>query len=239
MTNSDRFLNSFSEIEDYLEKYNNLRRHDSFGNLVNKASKSNSIIRQYQTDLFELKDLRNAIVHERSDGHIIAEPHESTVELIEKIEQLLKNPPGVLPTFKGKVATLTINDSLLEAVRLMEKKSYTQIPILDEELNYRNLLTTNIVVRWLGSNDNIGLTHLSQISLAEVLKYKEDNNICLFIPGDSTFYDVLGIFERYKNKKKKLESLIITRNGTANEKFLGIITNWDLPVIYDKIEYQS
>ncbi len=237
MKNSQLFLNSFSEIEDFLGRYTNTIRHDSFGNLVHKASRSNSIIRKYKNDLFELKDLRNAIVHERSDGHIIAEPHDSTVILIQKIEGLLKNPPEVLPTFKGQVLTLYIYDSLLDAVRLMEQKSYTQIPILDEESNYVDLLTTNTIVRWLGANtNNKDLSQILKVDIDEVLRYKEDSNLCLFISTKTSFLEVIEIFEEYKNKAKKLEALIITQNGSKNEDFLGIITNWDLPTIYYKME---
>ena len=57
MKNSLLFLNSFSEIESYLQRYTNTYKHESFTNLVNKASRTNSIVRQYKADLLELKDL--------------------------------------------------------------------------------------------------------------------------------------------------------------------------------------
>jgi len=235
LKNSQLFLNSFSEIEEYLERYTNTIRHDSFSNLVNKASRTNSIIREYKTDLFELKDLRNAIVHERTDGHIIAEPHNSTVELIQKIERLLKHPPGVLPTFRHKVAILKNYDTVGDAVSVMKKRSYTQIPILDKEGKYLDLLTSNTIVRWLGSSTNHN-SRLLQTSIGEVIRYKEDNNVCLFISVDYTFFDVLEIFDEYKNTAKKLEAIIITENGNSNEEFQGIITGWDLPLIYNKLD---
>ena len=72
MKNSRLFLNSFSEIENYLQRYTNTFKHESFTNLVNKASRTNSIVKQYKADLLELKDLRNAIVHERYNGQVIA-----------------------------------------------------------------------------------------------------------------------------------------------------------------------
>lgn len=228
-------MNSFSEIEEYLEKYTNTIRHDSFANLVNKASRTNSIIREYKIDLFELKDLRNAIVHERSDGHIIAEPHDGTVKLIQKIEGLLKNPPKVLPSFRGEVLTLYTYNSLQDAVHLMKKKSYTQIPILDRDNNYFDLLTSNTIVRWLGSNIKKDFL-VAQVGIDEVLKYKENNNVCLFVPADMNFIELLDIFDDYNNTAKKLEAIIITRSGSKNEQFLGIITNWDLPFIYEKLE---
>ncbi|NLM97578.1 MAG: CBS domain-containing protein [Halanaerobiaceae bacterium] len=235
MKNSQIFLNSFSEIEEYLQRYTNTIHHDSFTNLVKKASRTNSIIREFKTDLFELKDLRNAIVHERTDGHVIAEPHDSTVELIQKIERLLKKPPGVLPTFKHKVVVLYNHDTVGEAVSIMKKKSYTQIPILDEEGRYLDLLTTNTIVRWLGSSVNHN-SRLLETCIDEVLKYKESNNVCLFISADYTFFDVLEIFDEYRNTPKKLEAIIITEKGTPDEDFLGIITGWDLPLIYNKLD---
>jgi len=236
LRNSQLFLNSFSEIENYLERYTNTIKHDSFSNLVNKASHTNSIIREYKADLFELKDLRNAIVHERSDGHIIAEPHDGTVKLIQKIERLLKNPPKVLPTFRGEVFTLYSNNSIMDAVSLMKTRSYTQIPILNNNSQYIDLLTTNTVVRWLGSNIKQDLSRILQVTIDEVLKYKENNNVCLFIPANTNFLQVLEIFDEYKNTAKKLEAIIITKNGSADEDFLGIITNWDLPVIYHELD---
>ncbi|MFP4016180.1 MAG: hypothetical protein ACLFUI_04030 [Halanaerobiales bacterium] len=236
MKNSELFLNSFSEIEDFLERYTKTIRHDSFGNLVHKASRSNSVIRKYKADLFELKDLRNAIVHERSDGHVIAEPHDGTVKLIQKIAGLLKNPPRVLPTFKGDVLTLNLWDKLKDAVNLMQDKSYTQIPILDSGSNYVSLLTTNTIVRWLGSHQEQALPENMNVKIEEVLEHKEDNNVCLFIKATTSFPEVLDIFEEYKNTAKKLEAVIITENGRPTDYFLGIITNWDLPVIYHSLE---
>lgn len=236
MRNSLLFLNSFSEIENYLQRYTNTSKHESFSNLVNKASRTNSIVREYKTDLFELKDLRNAIVHERSNGHIIAEPHDKTVELIQKIEKLLKDPPKVLPTFRKKVLTLYNDNTLYDAVRLMSRKSYTQIPILDEEERYLDLLTSNTIVRWLGANVPPDSGQIQNVDIDEVLKYKESSNVCLFITAQTNFLEVLEIFDKYKNMAKKLEALIITENGRDDEEFMGIITNWDLPVIYDALD---
>lgn len=235
MNNSEMFLNSFSAIENYLERYTKTTGHDSFANLVKKASHNNSVIRQYKTDLFELKDLRNAIVHERTDGHVIAEPHDGVVKLIKKIEGLLKDPPGVIPTFKGEVVTLDIEDSLRHAVRIMKEKSFTQIPILKNN-KYFDLLTTNTVVRWIGSSAVKNISIPLNVQIEEVLKCKESNNICQFISQELNFFDVLELFDDYKNSSKKLEALIITPDGHSNEVFLGIITHRDLPTIYDALE---
>lgn len=85
MNNYERFMNAFTAIEKYLRKYKTSdKTHESFYGLVEKAKKKDAIVRQYELDLKELADLRNAITHERTDGHPIAEPYPSTVDLIEK-----------------------------------------------------------------------------------------------------------------------------------------------------------
>ena len=58
----------------------------------------------------------------------------------------------------------------------------------------------------------------------------------VFITAQTNFLEVLEIFDKYKNMAKKLEALIITENGRDDEEFMGIITNWDLPVIYDALD---
>jgi len=99
-----------------------------------------------------------------------------------------------------------------------------------------DLLTSNTIVRWLGSNVKPNSGQIDNVSIVEVLKYRESSNVCLFIPARTNFVEVLDIFDDYKNTPKKLEAIIITENGRDDEEFLGIITNWDLPVIYDALD---
>ncbi|MGI6588953.1 MAG: hypothetical protein ACOX2N_09395 [Peptococcia bacterium] len=62
-----------------------------FGQLVKKSEKIEKSVRTYADDLIEFADLRNAIVHKRSDGvHPIAEPHLNTVVYIKlKVPQII------------------------------------------------------------------------------------------------------------------------------------------------------
>ena len=80
MKNSERFLNAFSKIEKYIRKLIAGDRRATFYALVDDASKKNSAVNTYRTDLKEFADLRNAIVHERTDGHVSAEPRDDTVQ---------------------------------------------------------------------------------------------------------------------------------------------------------------
>ncbi len=72
--NSDQFLDAFSRIEKLLRRMVDGRRVDSFTFLVREAAKRSATVRRVEQDLLEYADLRNAIVHERGGGFVIAEP---------------------------------------------------------------------------------------------------------------------------------------------------------------------
>jgi len=151
LLNSDRFLNAFNSIERSLRKFTKKEKGERFYTLVDVASKSYPIVRHFSNDLKEFADLRNAIVHERTDGHVLAEPNNQAVEMIEHIASLLSNPPKVIPLFKCKVYALSVGDPIAKAVKAMSERSFSQMPVYDGAA-FVGLLTANTVARWLGAS---------------------------------------------------------------------------------------
>jgi hypothetical protein len=101
MKNSDRFINSYNQIDAYLRKEGNFDSDTSFTYKV-KSSK-NSAVNRFKDDLISYGQLRNVIVHTpKLDARdiAIAEPHEVTVSKIEKICQDIVNPKKVLLFFQ-------------------------------------------------------------------------------------------------------------------------------------------
>ena len=87
MNNSERFISAFNKIEKYLDDVIKAGdRFTSFSSSVKRAAEKNIIVRRYKDDLLEISELRNAIVHERTDPeYLIAEPHDSVIELLELV----------------------------------------------------------------------------------------------------------------------------------------------------------
>jgi hypothetical protein len=94
MLNSDRFLNAFNSIERYLREFAKQGKETRFYALVDLASNSNPAVRRFKDDLKEFADLRNAIVHERTDGHVLAEPNDKAVNEIAAIPNLKAQSGG-------------------------------------------------------------------------------------------------------------------------------------------------
>lgn len=100
MDNAQRFLNAFAMIEKQLKQITGVTRYSRFYQLLNQASRSSGLVRKYEMELQEYADLRNAIVHQRSDeGHIIAIPIDEVVADIEELARKICEPPKVSAHF--------------------------------------------------------------------------------------------------------------------------------------------
>lgn len=236
MRNSERFISSYNKIDDFLRDYLKKEKYVPFNQLVNEASKSHSTVRMYREDLKEYKDLRNAIVHDSIDGQTIAEPHDEVVRTIEKIEKLLTDPPRVIPLFKKRVFSLPEDTPVAKALKMMYESSFTQIPILDREDVFIDLLTVYTISRWLGASIKDDELNLTDIRISQVLNHRQDHFRYRFISRSTSIVEVLELFQQATREGKRLEAVLITENGNLTEKLLGIITPWDLPVIYNKLQ---
>jgi hypothetical protein len=106
-----------------MEKISGLSSYMPFSRLIDKSKHLNVVIRKFEQDLRGYGDLRNAIVHLRTDNeYTIAEPHDDIVELIEYIEQELSKPVTVGDMFIRKVHTLEATDTLAAGLKLVREK---------------------------------------------------------------------------------------------------------------------
>jgi predicted transcriptional regulator len=233
--NSERYLKAFAAIEKYLRDKCNLDRREPFYRLIDVASKKMPEVRQYRDDLKEYGDLRNAIVHERAGGYVIAEPNLLAVESIEEIKDIIQTPPKVYPLFKTSVLNCEINDPIRYAVKVMADKSISQIPIFSNE-KFKALLTNNTISRWIGFNAEDEIFSVQDTKIGEVLKSAEDRENFHFIGRTTTIFEVMEYFKNFELRGKRLEAVLITQSGKQSEKIIGIITVADFPTMLRKME---
>ncbi len=233
-SNSDRYLQAFNSIEKHFRNKTKLDRRASFSQLLEKASETMPEARRYKDDLKEYGDLRNAIIHERTDSHVIAEPNLKAVESIESIKDIIQKPPKVIPSFQCSVLNYSVNDSIGLALKNMTEKDFSQVPVFNNG-KYKALLTNNTISRWLGSNVEEDVFSLQETKTKDVLKFTEDRENYLFIVKHATIFEALDHFSSFELRGKKLEALLITHSGKQHEKIIGIITVSDLPKLLEKI----
>jgi len=226
--NSDRFIFAYNRIEKSMEKISGLNSYMPFSRLIDKSKHLNAIIRKFEQDLREYADLRNAIVHHRTDNeYAIAEPHDDIVELIEYIERELSKPVTVGDMFIRKVHTLQASDTLSAGLKLIREKKFNQIPIYQSN-KFIGLVTATGITYWLADNMTDKIISREMPTLLDIFSHEKQKNTYRFVRSDLSVYEAEEYFKKFVAEGKRLEALLITESGKPEEKLLGIITPLDL-----------
>ncbi|NLA11705.1 MAG: hypothetical protein GX883_06230 [Firmicutes bacterium] len=233
MSNADRFLSAYTSIEQSLNKIVAPDRFMRFFELVRCACRTDPLVRQYKVDLLEFAELRNAIVHNRTDGRIIAEPDDEAVAVIERIAAHLLEPPQVLPLFKKRVLAVGMEEHIGEAVKILYRRSLFQLPVFEKGITVA-LLTTNTITRWLGECYERE-TFPKDAAVKEVLEYTEHIDNFKIFGAEATLFEVQDLFYQYYQRGRKLDAILLTKTGSPSEPLLGIITMRDLPLVQKEL----
>lgn len=235
MTNAQKFLDFYNELDQIFSKALSRLDYVTFSSKIRELSQKNSIVRRYKDDLYQLGNLRNAIAHQSKGGIPIAEPYEETVNLIQKILNEFKNPKRVIPSFQFDIFSVTPNTPLIELLKEMKEKDFSQAPFLDSNGEVIEVISTNTITRWLFdqvNNDNI---ILPETKISDLLPHIEIAGNYTLISRGTTIYEAAEIFmKKSKEKKSQLDCLLITHSGKATEKLMGIVCIEDIaPYLID------
>ncbi|WP_085992868.1 CBS domain-containing protein [Oceanobacillus senegalensis] len=227
MHNSDIFLASFNRIEKGLRSLLIHKKDVGFSRAVKILRKSNPIVKQYSDDLLEFAELRNAIIHDRTNAsYVIAEPHEKVVEKMAKIEKELTHPRRVFQVFYRNVCTFQLDAPIKKLLNAIYINDFSKFPIYRGR-EFKGLITQKGITNWLANQASEDNKNIMETKLEAVLEYEEPHNY-KFISGNSSVFEALEMFKEQIGNGQRLEALLITKNGEPTEKLDGIITNWDI-----------
>jgi CBS domain-containing protein len=225
---SERFEAAFNRIHKKLQELLTHLPSDRFTLLLREGQKKYALVRTYADELYQYAKLRNALVHEKiTTGYYIAEPHKQVVERIEDISRRFERPLYALQIATKPVLHFYEETPLSDILNAINTYAYSRFPIYNADGTYQWLLTSNCIVRWM-ARKLIG----SQIDVNAVnacdLKATEKTFTVMFSAKSLDIFEMEDIFEKAHLEGIKLEAVIITENGNASEKPLGIVTSWDL-----------
>ena len=151
MSNAQRFIVAFNEIENYFRQVLQIGSEEKdFTALLIEYEGRHRLLNAESFDLRRFNDLRNAIVHglySSRTGRPIAEPRPDIVVAIERLRDNLVRPPLVSTIFQQqKVVKFNSDDPVSSPLRAVRDFDYSQFPIYKEG-NYFKLLTTNCIAR--------------------------------------------------------------------------------------------
>lgn len=231
--NAAKFLAAYNEIEAFIvhsQAYQQVGRR--ILPAINELAKTNRVIREYQTDLVQLVELRNAIVH-RSTTLPIAEPYTETVEFTVGLKTKILRPKTVKTVASSPVISFQPSAKLLDVISKMNDENLTNIPIIDDQDKLLGVLSESTLVRWFASeckDDGVVSAITSVADMRQFFDTPDDSgeNIYRFVGRNLDVYSVRDMFDGAMRDGKRLSAVFVTSNGKRNGTIEGIVTAWDL-----------
>lgn len=226
-TNAQRFILAYNTIDQSLRSIYNFSRSINFSELIRRCVVLNSVVRKYEDDLIDYGRLRNAIIHNSSSNFIIAEPHDITVNNMEKIAEIIATPPLALDRISNKeVLTLKGENNIKDAIELIVRSGYSNIPVYSNDsligiANGRKLL--NSIGEISMKNEDID-NYIKNTKLESIFGEISQDRYFAIADENLTIESAMHMFET----NRKLMVILITSKGKYNSLPKGIITITDV-----------
>ena len=225
--NAQRFITAYNTIDYSLRTIYDFKRSMSFSDVVRRSVVLNSIVRKYEEDLIDFGRLRNAIIHNGNAKYIIAEPHDEVVAKIERLAELISEPPRAMDRIgKKEVITISADMKVGAAIELIYRTGYSNLPVYENEkllgiLNGRKLI--NVIGKRI--SDGVNLQEFMSDALArDVVQEMGDDYYFMLADEHMTIDEAMNHFEN----NRKLLIILITKDGKENGKPLKIISSADI-----------
>ncbi len=226
-SNAERFLIAYNNIDYGLRTIYGFKRSMSFSDVVRRSVVLNSVVRKYEDDLIDYGRLRNAIVHQGNHKFIIAEPHDDIVENIERLADLITEPPLAVDMVGNKeVITINYDMKLAHAMELIYRTGYSNLPTYEGD-KLIGILNGRKLIGVLGEKVGLGLnldTFVKETTVAEVLPSMGEDYYFMLADQKLTIDNAMNFFEN----NRKLLIILITKDGKDTGKPLKIISNADI-----------
>ena len=225
------FMSAFNDIEAFFRRKLRARNSDSFKAMVGWAERDHLITADQHVALDAFSDLRNSITHgSYRDARPIADPRPDVIEEIQRIRDLLLDPPLAMSVLsKQKVRQLAPDDSVDDALEIIRTTSISQIPVYDGR-TFVALLTTNTIARWVAA-DLASDNRIDAQTVQDMLAYAEASDNCSFLPRVATALEVIDEL----TGPNLPWSVIITETGEQHQQPLRVISGHDLGTLLDSV----
>ncbi|TDP88690.1 CBS domain protein [Halanaerobium saccharolyticum] len=228
----DKFIEMFNELYEHLKEVNDW--DTSFYSLLHEGRNNDYIIRKYKDELDTVREVRNSIAHNNEYYFL---PSSSLYTLLEEILEKVIDSPKISDFIDDNLMVIKEDTSIIKTIQDMKKHDYDQIPVVDQKGKYIELLTTNTIIRWMGDLKSAQSAKLiiEDVQIKEVLNYAEEDEVCEFISKNSKLDTLIDKHESIIKAGNKIDAFLITENGSREEVLQGIITDWEIPEIYNKL----
>lgn len=228
MNNIDEFRKVFKEFEDETKKKLKYKYED-LGECTSILSDKrwNPYFSERSFIQFCTR-LRNIDSHNNNDKYYLIT--DDTINRLKKVLEEVKHPYKVYNKATTNIYYKKLSDNVLEAMKEMDEKSYTHIPIYEEdEKTLVGVFSENSIFQYLMEDGIIEVTNKTTFKdILKVIDLEKSKEIIKFVAKNEMYDKVVNEFITEYKEKNKLACVMVTENGKKTEKVIGIITAWDV-----------
>ena len=233
--NAAAFLSAYNKIDAQLRALYNFGSGQSFTDIVRRCAEKNAVVRRYEDELAEYARLRNAIVHQSTDGRVVAVPCDEVTREMERIASLLTEPPRIRDALpEKKVVSIEAGISLRQAVLLISRTGHSNLPVYAGR-RMVGIVNNRRIIREVGAQLSRGQSvdaFLSETPVGDILDESDMFIYYKYLSENATLEEVLSAFET----NKKLIAVVVSERGRMGERIRNIVTPADLVHISRKLE---
>lgn len=231
MTRAEEYRIEFNKLETMLKKRANARSEDSVSSVVSSLVNihKDRVVRQFERDIRQFIELRNAIIHQ-STNRAIAEPYEETVVSLRKLVVNIEQPKTAWDIATTELIKVSLEDSLSQVVGQMAEMHITSLPIVEDK-KVVGFVSESTIVKIVDKAFEHGGTLIDEAKIKDVAydkPYGDASDIYSYVTRKVTVYEIEDMFNDAIKQGKRLLAILVSDKGDASATPLGIITAWDL-----------
>ena len=221
---AEKFLDRYREIEEWV--VNNLKVSEM------KDLETMPKYKNLKSNLSFCRYLRNLLSHHdwKKAGEDLIIVTESAVRQVNTLYYSL-NPVTLMRVAVGRKSIFApaVGDKVFETVRVMGTNDYSYVPVVENDVvkgvfSAKTVLGIVAQEKNLLMSDNLTFRDIMDFistALQEAAKYA-------FVSSDLTIEDVEIMFQGRRGRRKRLDLLLITSDGTQNGRLIGMVTPADI-----------
>lgn len=197
MTRAEEYRIEFNKLETMLKKRANARSEESISSVVSSLVNihKDRVVRQFERDIRQFIELRNAIIHQSTD-RAIAEPYEETVTALRQLVVNIEQPKTAWDIATTELIKVGLDDNLSEVVRQMAQMHITSLPIVEDK-RVIGFVSESTVVKIVDKAFEHGGALIDEAKIKDVAydkPYGDDSDVYAFVTRKVTVYEIEDMF---------------------------------------------
>ena len=229
MNRTDIFLEEYKKLENAaIKKYDLPDDGSAVMKLINMSS-----FRGIKSELSYCREVRNLLQHRpRLDGTFAVEPSDEMIKLLRSTIERVEKPIVArdVAILRNSVCFRKMEDKVRPVMIEMQEKTFTHIPILDNNDVVVGVFSENTLLSYLIDDEIVGIDEKTRF--ADLKKYlpvsAHKSESFYFVPQNKLLADIKTRFEKSLQKQERIGLLFMTNNGKATEPLQGLISAWDV-----------